>query len=410
MMIENEVFGALIGHTRERREFSDDEQALYQTIGNNAAVAVKNSLHLSALNQSEERYRTLFENTHDMIQGIDPANGKFLFVNPAWLAALQYTQEELEGLTVFDVLHDRYHADGARIFREALAGKSFHGVSLIFAARDGRAVSTEGTISPQRHQGSVTASYGFFHDVTKRKQVEEQLRHAQKMEAVGQLAGGVAHDFNNILTTITGYASMMATKTEKVSRERFILEQIVAAAKRAAGLTRGMLAYSRKQVIELRPVDLNAIVRNLENLLLRLLGEEVELRTMLAAQDIMVMADSGQIEQVLMNIASNARDAITGQGRFLIETEIIELTRDFISVHGYGAPGAYARLCMTDTGCGMDDKTMSRVFEPFFTTKEVGKGTGLGLAMVYGIVKQHNGFINVYSEPGKGSTFRYIFR
>lgn len=405
MMIENEVIGVLIGHTRAQREFSDQEQALYQTIGNNAAVAIKNSLHLSALHQSEERYRTLFENAHDMIQGIDPAGGKFLLVNPAWLAILQYTREELERRTVFDVLHDRDREEGTRIFREALAGRSFQGVSITFAARDGRAISTEGAISSQRHQGSVKASYGFFHDVTRRKQVEEQLRHAQKMEAVGQLAGGVAHDFNNILTTITGYASMMLTKIERDSRESFILEQILTAAKRAAALTRGMLAYSRKQVIDLRPVHLNGIVKNLEHLLLRLLGEEIELRTELAEQAITILADSGQIEQVLMNMAGNARDAITGQGQFLIRTDVVDLTREFITSHGYGAPGAYARLCMTDTGMGMDDKTRARIFEPFFTTKEVGKGTGLGLAMVYGIVKQHNGYIDVSSEPGKGTTF-----
>jgi PAS domain S-box-containing protein len=409
MMLENEVFGVLIGHTRARHEFSDEEQALYQTIGNNGAVAIKNSLHLSALHQSEEHYRTLFENAHDMIQGIDPADGKFRFVNPAWLAVLGYSQEELEGLSVFDLLHERDRAEGTRIFREAMAGQSFHGVSLTFAGRDGRVVSTEGTISAQREGGAVTASYGFFHDVTQRKHVEEQLRHAQKMEAVAQLAGGVAHDFNNILTTITGYGSMMLTKTENDSRERFILEQIVFAAKRAAALTRGMLAYSRKQVFDLQPVDLNVIVRDLENLLLRLFGGEVEFRTRMAERDIVILADSGQIDQVLMNVAGNARDAITGPGQFIIETDVVELGAGFLAAHGYGVPGPYARLCMADTGAGMDEKTRSRIFEPFFTTKEVGKGTGLGLAMVYGIVKQHKGFIDVSSEPGKGTTFNIYF-
>lgn len=409
MMIENDVFGVLIGHTLEQREFSEEEQALYQTIGNNAAVAIKNALHLAALRQSEQRYRTLLENAHDMIQSVDPANGKFLFVNPAWLNTLGYSRRELEQLTIFDVLYERDKDEGSRIFREALAGRSLHHVQVTFAAKDGRPVSTEGTISGHLHNGSAAASYGFFHDVTKRKQIEDQLRHAQKMEAVGQLAGGIAHDFNNILTAILGYASVMLAKTEKDAPWRFTLEQTIAAAKRGAALTRGMLAYSRKQIIDLRPVNLNGVVKNVQSFLVRLIGEEVELRTKLSEKEPAVLADSGQIEQVLMNLATNARDAVGGPGVLLIETDTVELTQDFITVHGFGRTGRYALLCVTDTGTGMDEKTRLKIFEPFFTTKEVGKGTGLGLAIVYGIVKQHNAYINVYSEPGKGTTFKLYF-
>jgi two-component system, cell cycle sensor histidine kinase and response regulator CckA len=279
-------------------------------------------------------------------------------------------------------------------------------VNIIFVAEDGRAVLTEGTIGSRKQKGSPAACYGFFHDITGRKQIEDQLRHAQKMEAVGQLAGGIAHDFNNILTAITGYASMMLMKTEQESPHRFTLEQIIAAARRGAGLTRGMLTYSRKQIIDLKPVDLNVIVKNVANLLQRVIGEEIDLKTALTKKDIIIRADSGQIEQVLMNLATNARDSISGQGLLLIETDTVGLTEKFITVHGYGNRGSYARLCFSDSGRGMDEKIRLRIFEPFFTTKEVGKGTGLGLAIVYGLVKQHNGYINVYSEPGKGTTFK----
>ena len=226
------------------------------------------------------------------------------------------------------------------------------------------------------------------------------------MEAVGQLAGGVAHDFNNILTAIIGYGSLMKMKMGYDDPSRNYLLQILDSAKRAANLTQGLLAFSRKQVISPKSVRVNKIIENVEKLLRRLIGEDVEMKVTLADDDLTVLADSGQLEQVLVNLATNARDAMPEGGCLTIRTETGVLDHEFIKMHGYGKPGSYALISVADTGTGMDGKTKERIFEPFFTTKEVGKGTGLGLSIVYGIVKQHNGYITCYSEPGKGTAFK----
>jgi PAS domain S-box-containing protein len=244
-------------------------------------------------------------------------------------------------------------------------------------------------------------------DITERKKLEAQLQQSQKMEAVGTLTGGIAHDFNNILTAIIGYGNILKMKLEKESPLLGYTDQILASADRAAHLTQSLLAFSRKQVINPKPVNLNEITASIEKILLRIIGEDIELMTILSGmKDLRVMADAGQIEQVLMNLATNARDAMPEGGILTIETGLEELDMDFLKIHEYGKPGMYAMLTVTDTGHGMDENTRQRIFEPFFTTKEVGKGTGLGLSMVYGIIKQHSGYINCYSEPGSGTTFK----
>ncbi|RQW77497.1 MAG: response regulator [Geobacter sp.] len=236
--------------------------------------------------------------------------------------------------------------------------------------------------------------------------MEAQLIHAQKMESVGTLAGGVAHDFNNILTVIIGNGSIIEMKMAPNDPLTNNVQQILAAANRAAGLTQSLLAFSRKTPIEPRPVNLNDILNKVERLLTRLLREDIEYKSALTGEELTIMADTSQMEQVVMNLATNARDAMPKGGLLRISTAVVELDQAFISVYGYGTPGRYAALSCSDNGAGMDRETVQRVFEPFFTTKEVGKGTGLGLAIVYGIIKQHNGYINCYSEPGKGTTFR----
>ena len=243
-------------------------------------------------------------------------------------------------------------------------------------------------------------------DVSERKRLEEQLRQSQKMESIGTLAGGIAHDFNNILTAIIGYGSLLQMKMKEGDPLRYNVEQILSSANRAASLTQGLLAYSRKQILNPQPVSVNAIIQKVDLLLTRLIGENIELKTMLTDDDVSVMADAGQIEQVLMNLATNARDAMPGGGYLFIETERIELSEVSAKAHEFGKHGTYALITVTDSGMGMDEKTRQRIFEPFFTTKEVGQGTGLGLAIVYGIVKQHNGTITVYSEEGRGTTFK----
>jgi signal transduction histidine kinase len=236
------------------------------------------------------------------------------------------------------------------------------------------------------------------------RNIEKQLRQAQKLEAVGTLAGGIAHDFNNILTSIIASASLMQRAIDETNPLRRHLDRIFAACERATALTQSILAYSRKQISKPVPNSLNQIIKNLHLLLTRLIPENIEFTTSLADADLTIMADSGQIEQVLLNLVANSIDAMPTGGNFLIKTEMA-IDLEFQDADGYVKPANYAILTIADTGSGMDAKTRERIFEPFFTTKEVGKGSGLGLAMVYGIVRQHEGFISVSSEPGKGTAF-----
>ncbi|MBI5641706.1 MAG: response regulator [Nitrospirae bacterium] len=265
-------------------------------------------------------------------------------------------------------------------------------------------------------------------ELTDHKRTEEKLNHAMKMEAIGQLTGGIAHDFNNILTTIIGYGNLLQMKMDEKDPLNAYVAHMLSASQKAANLTQSLLAFSRKQIINPKPIDLNKVVKSVEKLLVRLIGEDIELRTILnnpapalpagrvnrdrggyemeGTGDIIVMADAVQIEQVLMNLATNARDSMPRGGVLTITTAVAEVDRELLQTYPYMKQGRYSLITVTDTGIGMDEKIRERIFEPFFTTKEVGKGTGLGLAMAYGIVKQHEGYINVSSEPGQGTTFR----
>lgn len=239
-----------------------------------------------------------------------------------------------------------------------------------------------------------------------KEQLEAQLRQAQKMEAIGQLAGGVAHDFNNILCAIIGFGTLLEMSMGKDDPSRRHLEQILSAADRATSLTQGLLTFSRKQILNPQPADLNTIVHRVERMLARLISEDIELRLFLSGQELNVLVDTSQIDQVLLNLATNARDAMPGGGVLVIKTEKADPPADFLAETAALPTTRYALLTVTDTGSGMEKETREKIFEPFFTTKDVGKGTGLGLAMVYGIVKQHNGHIDVSSEPGHGTSFR----
>jgi len=280
-------------------------------------------------------------------------------------------------------------------------------------ATEQRALWPDGTVKHVKLNGLVIRDQageairmtGICQDVTAQKILEEQLRQAQKMEAIGQFAGGIAHDFNNILTGIVGFASLAQMKVSEGDPLRAHIDQVLAAADRAAGLTHSLLAFSRKQVLNLKPVNLNEVVQKVDKFLGRIIGEDIKLQISFKAEEVVVNADSGQIEQVLLNLATNVRDAMPQGGTFTIVTEPVHIDQEYVDFYGSGRPGDYARLAVSDSGIGMDAETRKRIFEPFFTTKEVGKGTGLGLSIVYGIVKQHNGFINVYSEPGRGTTF-----
>jgi len=255
--------------------------------------------------------------------------------------------------------------------------------------------------------GNVVHCYGA--DVTEIVNLEAQFRHAQKLESIGQLAAGVAHDFNNILTVIQGYSDRLLAQCKTDASVTHQVSQILDAAKRAANLTRQLLAFSRKQVIQLKVLDLNNAVKNLSSMLSRLLGDDIQLEAKLEEDLPAIEADAGMIEQIIMNLAVNARDAMPGGGKLTIRSEACELTEAHAMTHANARAGSFIRLQVDDTGCGMDGQTLGRIFEPFFSTKEVGKGTGLGLATVYGIVKQHNGWIEVTSEVGAGTSFRIYF-
>lgn len=254
--------------------------------------------------------------------------------------------------------------------------------------------------------GRVIKITAAVQDITERKRLEDQLGHAQKMEAIGQLTAGIAHDFNNILNVIVGYGDILRTKLKADELLKDYAEQILASSELGSTLTQSLLAFSKKQIISPKLVDLNTIIKSIEKLLSRLINERIDLRFIFSDRTLTIFADSGQIEQILMNLVTNAKDAMPGGGMLTIKTIPAEIDSEFIKEYGYGKPGMYACVSVTDTGTGMDKRTKERIFEPFFTTKELGRGTGLGLATVYGIVKQHNGYINVDSEPNRGTTFK----
>jgi PAS domain S-box-containing protein len=347
---------------------------------------------------------------------ISDYRGYITRANAAVEKMLGFVQDELIGKHTGELLpRDEKHVEMGSSMMNLLFEKGFvNNIENEWLRNDGTAVPLDINITLLKDgEGVPIGAAAFVREITERKNAEEekarlqtQLYLSQKLEAVGHLAGGIAHDFNNILTAIMGYGSLLQTKLKEDDPLRNHVDQILTSAERAAALVRSLLAYSRKQIINPRPVKINEIVINVENMLHRIIGEDINMQTVLSEQDTTVVADAGQIEQLLTNLATNARDAMPAGGALTIEAGVTEMDEQFIKAYGYGTQGIYVLLTVSDSGSGMDEKTRSQIFEPFFTTKEVGKGTGLGLSTVYGIVKQHNGFINCYSEPGAGTTFK----
>jgi two-component system cell cycle sensor histidine kinase/response regulator CckA len=289
-------------------------------------------------------------------------------------------------------------------------GESLKNFETVRLRKDGTAVQVSISVSPIRNKdGRVVGGATIARDISDRKRLEEDLRQAQKMEVVGRLAGGIAHDFNNMLTPIIGYSQIILEGTGPTDRFREEVEEIAQSGRRAADLTRQLLAFSRKQILQPKVLDLSKVVSGTEKLLRRLIGEDVRLIFALAPRVGRVKVDPGQLEQIVMNLAVNARDAMPEGGTLTIEAADAELDQDYANLHPEVVPGPHAVLIVSDTGIGMDKETLSHLFEPFFTTKPKGKGTGLGLATVYGIVKQSRGHVYVYSEPGHGTTFKIYF-
>jgi PAS domain S-box-containing protein len=321
-----------------------------------------------------------------------------------------YTAEELRGMTGLETIAEE-DRDIAAIAGREIRGKGYYTIIAHVMTKDKRKIPFLLT-GFAAMVGEKQYIVGTGIDITEHRRAEEekiqlqsQLLQAQKMEAVGLLAGGVAHDFNNILTAIIGYGGLAQRNVKNDPTTEGYIEQVLDAAGRAADLTKRLLAFSRKQVIEPELADLNEIVRNIEKMLRRIIPEDIEMNTVLSDGDIPVMVDGGQIEQVLMNLAVNASDAMPGGGDLVIQTDMVSVDSSYAEEHMFEKTGTYAVLTVSDTGVGIDEKTKENIFEPFFTTKEVGKGTGLGLSMVYGIIKQHDGNINVNSEVDRGTTF-----
>jgi PAS domain S-box-containing protein len=360
----------------------------------------------AALHASEERFRALVENISDALLLID-ARGLIIYLSPSSERHLGWTAEHMVRRSIFDFLHpDDRDLVEARL-AETLNNPGRSVVEHVrFHHADGSWRMMEGVAVNRLGDPAVAGIVINARDITERRRLEEQLRQSQKMEAVGQLAGGVAHDFNNLLTAILGYCHLMLDEIPEEDPLRPDLLEIQSAGDRAAALTRQLLAFSRRQMLQPQVVDINTLVTHLERLLRRLISEDVDLVTALARDLRPVTIDPASVEQILVNLALNARDAMPSGGRLTIETANVELDDTYVVTHVAMTPGSYVMIAVGDTGQGMDEATRARVFEPFFTTKEQGKGSGLGLATVYGMVKQSGGYIWVYSEPGHGTMFK----
>jgi len=357
-----------------------------------------------ALREANEHLAAVIQSSPLAIYTLDPTS-TVLTWNRAAEALYGWQAAEVIGRPLPTIGQDV--EDHGRLRDRVLRGEALRGVEVTRRRKDGTLVNISLSVAPLHDAaGQVTGMLSLAADITEMRQLEVQYRQAQKMEAVGRLAGGIAHDFNNLLTAIIGTTALVLEDRGLESRARVDIQEIEKAAKRAAGLTRQLLIFSRQQVLEPRALDLNALVGDLEKMLQRLIGEDIELRTKPAAALGAVRADPGQLEQAIVNLVVNARDAMPQGGRLTIETADVELDRSYVTRHVPTQPGPYVLLAISDTGVGMDGATKARLFEPFFTTKDPGRGTGLGLATVYGIVKQSGGYIWAYSELGHGTTFK----
>jgi PAS domain S-box-containing protein len=354
-----------------------------------------------------EKLKTLSDNAPFGMVLLNKA-GRFTYINTKFT--------DLFGYDLSDI------PDGRTWFRKAYPDTEYRRAAISAWVKDFRdagpgaqkqkvfsVTCKDGTQAIMRFTPSVLASGDYLmtcEDITELRRLESHLRQAQKMESIGTLTGGVAHDFNNILSALMGYASLMQVKMDKDSPLRPYVDQVLSASRKAADLTRSLLAFSRQQPVTLAPLDMNNTIESTKKLLKRLLTEDIELSTSLTTENTVVMADKSQIDQILFNLVTNARDSMPKGGTLIVKTDIADMDSRFTMAHGFGKPGRYVLINISDTGEGMDEATQGKIFDPFFTTKETGKGTGLGLAIVYGIVKQHGGYITVYSELNRGTAFR----
>ncbi len=371
----------------------------------NTMVSARSSAEKS-LRESEKKFRMLAETAAAAI--FIYRGESFLYLNSTMEKLTGYSRDEIMAMNIWTIVHPDFQP----LMKELIASDGQHAgepfrCEFKILTRTGEERWVDFTFGVIEFEGKP-AVLGTAYDLTPRKKMEAQFLQARKMEAVGVLAGGIAHDFNNYISTIITYAYSAKKNSPKTDPLVFI-DHILACSEHAANLTKGLLTFSRKQTISPKPVRVGGMVAGIEKFISSVLGEGIALKMSLAGQDMVILADPGQLEQVFMNLAANARDAMPRGGTFSIGSEAVDLDDAFIMTNGYGIRGKYALLTVTDSGAGIDNKTLERIFEPFFTTKAAGKGTGLGLSIVYGIVKQHNGYIVASSEPGSGTSFKIYF-
>ena len=378
---------------------------LVEGAGGEPAVNEETFVDITERRNAEETFRKAFNANPEPITIATISEGRYIDVNESFLRVTGYSREEVIGHTSGELKFWVGPEDRIRFIEMLGKQGSVREMEIAFRTKSGeiRTAVDSAEVIDVAGQECVIA---IFRDITDQKTLEKQLRQTQKMEAVGQLSGGIAHDFNNLLGVIIGYSEILEQRLAPDDPLQKECLQIKKAGQSAASLTRQLLAFSRQQVLEPRVLDLNSIVLNVEKMLRRLIGEHIDLRTQLDPALGSVKADQSQIEQVIINLAVNARDAMTQGGKLIIETSNVILDEDYARRHSPQLPGPYVLLSVADTGIGMDAETQARIFEPFFTTKELGKGTGLGLSTVYGVVRQSGGHIWVYSEPGHGTTFK----
>jgi PAS domain S-box-containing protein len=398
--------GTIFGRRADGSEFPAEASiSKFETGGERImTVRLRDVTERRATEQRLRQMAAIVESSQDAILSED-LNGVILSWNLGAEKIFGYTAPEAIGQTARMLLMPDAADDVAANLSRVREGVSWT-QETERRCKDGRRIEVALTVSPIRDQaGQVAGAAVIARDITERKRLEAQLLHSQKMEAVGRLAGGVAHDFNNLLSIIVGYAYLIRSSTPEDEPLRNAADEIMSASDKASALTRQLLAFSRKQVMRPEVLDLNEVMASIGKILPRLLGEDIDLRILPGADLNHVKADPGQIEQVIMNLVVNARDAMPGGGKLTLETNNVNFAGEEARQHGV-PPGDYVMLAVSDSGHGMNAETRARIFEPFFTTKEAGKGTGLGLATVYGIVSQSNGHVWVYSEPGQGTTFK----
>jgi len=391
----------VVQHYEDENAYTERDQEFLGSVGGQIALAIERKRSEEKVRESEARLRVLVEQLPAVLWTVD-RNLRFTSALGAGFVRLKIKPNDLVGMSLLDYFEttDQTFLPIAA-HRRAVAGEpmTFH--------VEWKSGSYACHVEPLRDSdGQVSGAICMSLDITDRKQLEEQLRQAQKMEAVGRLAGGIAHDFNNLLMVIQGYSDLLVERLPGGDPLRRNAEQIQMASQRASSLTRQLLAFSRKQMLAPKILNVQSVVAEMEKILRRLIGEDIQLETSSAPDLGLVRADRSQVEQVILNLAVNARDAMPQGGRLTIETANVELDSSYSHPPAVLSPGRYVMLAVTDNGCGMDAETQAHVFEPFFTTKEKGKGTGLGLATVYGVVKQSGGYVWVYSEPGRGTSFK----